>query len=62
MTDTKTSNREAELPAPTGVVCSDGLCNFVEEYYGHRCSKCGQFLPNTAPPGAWLNGVELANT
>lgn len=46
----------AELPAPTGVVCSDGLCNFVEEYYGWRCSKCGVFYPNTAPLGAWLNG------
>ena len=30
--------------------------NFVEEYYGWRCSKCGQFYPNTAPLENWLVG------
>ena len=28
--------------------------DFKEEYYGWRCSKCGQFYPNTAPLESWL--------
>ena len=30
--------------------------NFVEEHCGWRCSKCGQFYPNTAPLESWLLG------
>lgn len=29
-------------------------CDFIEEYYGWRCSKCGRFYPNTAPLENWM--------
>lgn len=38
--------------------CPPGQHELVEEYYGHRCKKCGIFYPNTADPADWMNGDE----
>ena len=40
------------LVSTSGSSCSNH--NFVEEYYGWRCSKCGMFYPNTEPLENWI--------
>lgn len=42
----KHRNRRAKLAK----LCSRQSCNFLEEYYGHRCSRCGVFYPHGGAP------------
>lgn len=64
MSDAPTTPPSPETVNAALIGCTDGLCvrcDFVEEYYGWRCSKCGQFYPNTAPLENWLMNEPYEN-